>query len=68
MAPPLLPETEAARYLYATSLNIEDPPHQVFLPLRIEALQVLLDVRSNVDPAVRQPKQDVLWSDLERCE
>lgn len=40
----------------------------MLFPFIVEALQVLLDVRSNVGLPVLQPTQDVLRSDLERCE
>lgn len=51
---PSLPETEAARHLYTQSaLDPEDPPRQVFISLRIEAHQVLQDMRFNVTSTVR---------------
>lgn len=52
MEPPPLPETEVARHLYAERLTLdhEDPTRTVFLPLRIKAHPVLLDLRSNAKP------------------
>ena len=50
------------------SLNPEATLSDTLLPLRIEAHQVLLDVRSNTELPVWYLTQDVLPSDLERCE
>lgn len=54
--------------LSKNSLNPEATLSSTLLLLRIEAPQVLLDVRSDAGPPVWYPTQDVLRSDLERRE